>query len=90
MLVLVEGLLLRETGQEEVAVPNGLGHDEGEVERERGDRGEGQLARGEPGPGTPWVTVGSTRQTVARVATVASAPPVPSALKRTVPKRRHR
>ena len=40
------------------------------------------------GPGSLLVTVGSTRQTVARVATVASAPPVPSALKRTVPNRR--
>jgi hypothetical protein len=40
------------------------------------------------GPGSPSVTVGSTRQTVANVATVASAPPVPSALNRTVPNRR--
>ncbi len=37
------------------------------------------------GPGTLVVNVGSTRHTVARVATVARAPPVPSLLKTTRP-----
>ena len=71
-------------GQEEVAVAHGLGHDERQVEGERGDGGEGELPGGELRAGLASVTVGSTRQSVARVATVASAPPVPSALNRTV------
>ena len=69
--------------QEEVAVPHGLGDDEHGVERQRGDGCEGQLRRRRtPGPAAV-VNVGSTRQSLASVATVASAAPVPSALKST-------
>ena len=71
--------------QEEVAVPDGLGEDERAVQHERGDGGEGELGRGELGAGRLVVKVGSTRLSVASVVTVASAAPVPSALKTATP-----
>ena len=60
---------------------DGLHDDEQAVQRERGDGGERQLrGRRTPGPGALVVNVGSTRLSVASVATVASAVAVPSAL----------
>ena len=80
-VVVVDRLALAGHRQEEVAVRDRLGDHEHRVQRERGDRGEGQLGGGELRAGRRSVKVGRTRLRVARVVTVASAAPVPSALK---------
>ncbi len=71
--------------EEEVPVPPRLGEDEGDVEREGGDRREGELAGVNSGPAAPVVKVGRTRHSVATAVTVARALPVPSLLKTTSP-----
>ena len=69
-------------GQEVVAVAHGLDDDEQAVERRSTRRAANtSWAVENSGPGALVVNVGSTRQTVASVATAASALPDPSALK---------
>ena len=67
--------------EEEVSVPNRLCDDEDGVQGSEAIAAKASCAGVNSGPGRPSVNVGSTRLKVASVVTVASAAPVPSALK---------